>query len=136
MSWSSIHVAFDTRFDALSFPQGLKIFAGKVSQPNAHQPRLEGRMVSVTRRPVGPGGDTSIEWVGTYQVSVYFPINFGRGPVDDQVDLVMAHFPRGSTLSTTDGQSISILNPQPSRAVDMPAFVMVPVDIGWQSYEV
>jgi hypothetical protein len=135
MSLKSLHAAFNARLAGYSF-SGDKVYAGKVSQPQPGRPRIEGRMAGITRTPTGPGAGSAFEWQGRYQVSVFYPVNFGMDPILEEVDRLIARFPRGLSLTGTDGQVATILSAAPSPEVEMPNFVLIPLIVQWQSYEV
>lgn len=133
MSLSSIQKAFD---DYLSLFQTEDVaWEGTFYAPQIGRPYLAPRMQGRDRNPAGFGADALIRYDGVYQIGVFFPIGEGLERLNVAVDQLMAHFRRGTSLTTADGFVIRIEVPSPPPALQQPDWIMVPVQIRWFCYE-
>lgn len=107
MSLASIGAALDARLLTLPGIDTANInWEGVLYTPVAGTPYLAVQLIAISRRALGIGPGAVLEWDGTYQVSAFWPIGEGRAPAAAVVDSILALFPRGLSLTTTDGTVI------------------------------
>lgn len=72
---------------------------------------LSTQMTAVTRASTGPGTNAVIQWDGRYQVNLFSPLSTGLLTVESRVDAILALFPRGTSLTTSDGHVVRFETP-------------------------
>jgi hypothetical protein len=99
--------------------------------PTVGRPYLAPTLVARQRRSMGAGPSAAHQWIGTYQVSVYWPAGEGPGAYNAQIDALIAHFPRALTLPTSAGRPVIIEEATPQPKYDAGDWVNAPVVMQW-----
>ncbi len=118
MSLSGIQAAMDARFATIAFDSSRVIMSNEVYLPTAGKGYMaaqcyltgaggEGSTLGASQSVGGAG--TIVRWDGTYRVDCVWPQDAGIDGANQLVDLVLALFPRGLTLSSSDSSPIRIV---------------------------
>lgn len=130
MSLESIQKAFD---DYLKAKVGTLAVAwpGQTFKPDLTQPHLKPVMSAYTRGQVGIGA-RYIRHTGTYKIELFAPANKGVAAAARVLDPLLPFFAQGTSLSTSDGHSITLYEADVKPPVDGdPKFLQVPVLVPW-----
>jgi hypothetical protein len=130
MSNQSITAAMATRLSGLSLPTQ---YENSAFTPVAGQVYVAEALLTGPTLPVGIAVQSSDEYGGIYQVTVFAPLGGTKGPGQTVAKQVADRFPRGLTL-TRDGIKIVVL-----RASQGPGFVSgdrwaIPVSINYRAF--
>ena len=104
MSYASIRAALKERVQTLSWldPDNVAWF-GTVYTPEPGTPYVAEQLVGIDRYAIAAGEKAALEWNCIYQLTSYRPIGEGDGRVALDVDDFLALFPRGLSLTGSDG---------------------------------
>ena len=135
MSSETIRVAIDNYLSTAQ--SGLIDIAweGNTYYPNQSTPYLAPRMAALVRRPMGVGSDAVNQWSGNYQISAWYAVGHGMAPILAKVDEILTLFKRGTSLTTTDGLTITFETPSPTPAIQDSKWLHMPILIKWFAYE-
>lgn len=103
--------------------------------PKKGVPYLEPAISALDRRPLGVGADCVEEWIGTYQISVFVPRDQGKRIGSEIASAVLAAFPRGTSLLTTQGIRVIVTRGTVPVPVPFNDWVNWPVQIDWFAHE-
>ena len=114
MSLDTIQAAIDGQLATLTgFPLARIIFLNVTYSPEAGKPFLAASMPVLKRTGLTVGADQSImgagyvaRWDGSYQVDCVWPEDAGSDGASQMTVKILRLFPRGLTISTTDGLQI------------------------------
>lgn len=104
---------------------------GGFYRPAHPQPYLTPSTAALTRTPRGAGQDSPHLWSGVYEIRVNYPAGEGLDPVHTEVDALLAHFARGTTLALASGGRVVVQSSSPMPGVPTPDWVSVPVRVTW-----
>jgi hypothetical protein len=137
MSIASILVALDSRLQTFATTNGLAVAWENVhfTPPNNNQylvPRISAR----SRTPIGVGANSRIRHDGVYQISVFGPSGVGTAWVTGVGDQLVAAFPRGMGLPTTDSRQVVITNVSLAALISEQPNLHLPVLVEWFCFDV
>ena len=95
------------------------------------KPESAGRM----RSPLGFGADSVQQWQGVYQVGVFVPRDTGELEQERLASRVMAAFPRGMTLRTSQAIDVKISHSTAPAPVPFGDWSNLPVQVYWFAVE-
>ncbi len=87
------------------------------------------------RQPLGFGEDAVQEWTGTYQIGIFLPRDTGRRLGDQIASQLLALFPRGLDLQTTQGIWLIVTRGTVPVPVPSNDWILLPVIIDWFAHE-
>lgn len=133
MSLAAIRKALDDRL--LAFQSTNVAWEGNDYEPQQGTPYLASHMSGVQRTQDGAAAKAVVLWTGFYRVTVWQPSGEGMIAASEKADAIVAHFPRLSSLITSQGHAVWLLSVTPLPAYQQPGWVAMPVIISWQSHE-
>ncbi len=130
MSNQTIAAAMATRLSGLALPTQ---YENSSFTPVSGQVYVAEALLTGPTMPVGIAAQSSDEYGGIYQVTVFAPLGGTKGPAQATAKQIADHFPRGLTL-TRDGIKIVVL-----RVSQGPGFVSgdrwaVPMSINYRAF--
>lgn len=117
------------------------ISAGQIAWPEKTYvpvkglPYIKPELAARARRPVGFGADSVQQWDGTYQVGIFVPRDSGTRLQNIVASEILAAFPRGLALQTTEGLWMTVTRGTVPTPVPFGDWVNLPVLIDWFSFE-
>lgn len=129
---AAIQQAIDGFFKA-AYTGGLDVaWEDTVYRPTPGTPYLATSMPARTSQAMTPGAIGPVEWRGTYQINVFYPVGTGLVPVASAADAIANLFPRGTAISVEGHtEQIKIQLPRVVPGVQQPDWILVPVQIDW-----
>jgi hypothetical protein len=136
MTLAAIQTAFDAELLDYQAHNPIEVaWENTVYNPVEGVAYLATRMSARVQTVRGTGANGTVEWSGTYQISVFGPIGEGMWNVATMADGLRLFFRRGTTLLTVDGLSVLLDTPTVPPAIEQPNWVMLPVLVNWFCYE-
>lgn len=141
MSLPAILAAIDEQLATVDFPADNIAFLNATYVPVAEVPYLRASMAAQKMTPLTLGADKSVaagatgytaQWSGIYNVDCVWPQDAGAGGCYNMQQTILNLFPRGLTLTTTDGVLVHF--DTPSALVVRPdsgAWARGPVQCPW-----
>lgn len=137
MSLQGIMAALDAQLATLSGLDTSKVaWLNTAYVPEANTAYLATSLPAITRTPITIGAAGEVEWRGTYQVRCNWPAGTGVGDAAAQVDSILALFPRGLTLTTSDGLQLIFDTPTPRPFAIDGEWLYGVAQMPWFAYEV
>jgi len=88
-----------------------------------------------SRSPLGAGADGVMQWNGIYQVGVYVPRDTGERKQEELATQVMAAYPRGLTMVTSQGLKVIVTHSTAPAPVPYGDWSLLPVAVHWFATE-
>lgn len=113
----------------------------EIAWPNAvYAPKkgvsyLKPEMAGRSRTPLGFGADAVQQWNGIYQVGVFVPRDTGNREQAELATKVMGAFPRGMSMTTTQGMIVYVSHTSAPAPVPFGDWSNLPVSVTWFATE-
>lgn len=147
MSIESVYDAIDAQLETFGTAGG-GTFKGTVALMNvtvvpvAGVPYVVSQMIAYVRKALTLGRDKTFapggylaEHRGIYQVEAVIPQDSGRPLATQLQTRLLALFPRGTTLTGSDGQQVNFDAPTPMPLITQEGWVRAPCQFPWYSFE-
>lgn len=116
-------------------PDAQRAYEGLLFTPTVGTPYMRQTLLGLNGRPFDIAAETTAH-KGLYQVDLFYPSGKGTGPIEALADTIKLAFP-ASTILAKNGETISISYSERGQVVvdsDDPAWLHLPVTIGWSCY--
>lgn len=104
---------------------------GTVYRPHPGRPYFATKTLARAQRMLGVGRESGIEHSGIYQISIFYPVGEGMENVAAAADAVADFFKPGTSIPVSAGGFLRVQVPRIPPAIDMPDWVMIPVQVNW-----
>lgn len=133
MSRNAIHDALATRLVAIQ-SSGTPPIAGENFDydPVVGTLYLSEKVFPSGNVPLGTGNADTDRHQGLYQVTVHGKAGDGRNEVEEQADLVAAHFPKGGEY-TSGGITVRVRRVEIEQGFNSEGWYVMPVSVYWQA---
>ncbi len=142
MTQPSMMAALDARLATVDFPAARIAFTNVIYRPTSGISYLQATIEALISTPLTMGTDRAVggpgyttRWDGTYHVEAVWPENAGADGCYQMQQLLLRLFPRGLTLTTSDGLLIRFINSSPLPAKPDGAWIRGPVRCQWWCLE-